>query len=314
MKFLCQQRETRKLLAEWSRVQACEIVIAMFYFWYAGSTLQKSTTELLRTLLHQLLCGNPDLAQVAFPKLFAKDKSKTSGPVPDRETITWVYNDLIDGLRALASHHAKSPSRKRHCFLIDGLDEYSGDAMDILRCLDDLVKNSDVKLCVSSRPWNAFQNSLGRNYPTIRLENLSRSDISRYVETQIMDGIKMCTYEDEVIVTTEAELLIAEIVKKAEGVFLWIVLVVRSIRQGLTERDPIWMLRSRVKDFPADLEDFFRNILSRVNRVYRAHTHQALKMACLYAEEDGPARKMSTFLDYWLIRQQSSAALAAVSK
>lgn len=109
----------------------------------------------------------------------------------------------------------------------------------------------------------------------------------------------------------QSRALIHDVVEKAEGAFLWVVLVVQSVVRGLGEGDSISMLRHRVQTFPADLEKFFWNILSRVNEVYKAQTSQALKLAYMLAEDYDHHhekkriyhRAFSSFFDYWLIGQ-----------
>jgi hypothetical protein len=44
----------------------------------------------------------------------------------------------------------------KFCFFIDGLDEYSGDEEETLRLMLDISSSSNIKICVSSRPWNTF--------------------------------------------------------------------------------------------------------------------------------------------------------------
>jgi hypothetical protein len=58
----------------------------------------------------------------------------------------------------------------------------------------------------------------------------------------------------------------------------------------------------RVKEFPSDLEDFFRSILERVDGVYKAHTNQALKLASLHVQHPD-LKTNSNFLDFWFIRR-----------
>ncbi len=59
--------------------------------------------------------------------------------------------------------------------LIDGLDEFHGDHLQQLNLIDllyDLIRlSSNVKMCVSSRPWNIFANAFHAN-PSLKVESL----------------------------------------------------------------------------------------------------------------------------------------------
>lgn len=64
----------------------------------------------------------------------------------------------------------------RICLFIDGLDEYEGDSdgtyVDIVALFSEIATSPNIKICLSSRPWLAFEDSflLG---PTLRLEDLT---------------------------------------------------------------------------------------------------------------------------------------------
>jgi len=62
--------------------------------------------------------------------------------------------------------------------------------------------------------------------------------------------------------------LVKEIVEKAAGVFLWVVLVVRSFKEGIANADTISILTKRLRGLPSDLEKFFEHMLSQVDKVY----------------------------------------------
>ena len=63
--------------------------------------------------------------------------------------------------------------------------------------------------------------------------------------------------------------LVNEAVAKASGVFLWIMLVIKSLLNGLRNRDGIDDLRRRLSDLPADLNTFFTHMLNHVEPLYR---------------------------------------------
>ncbi|KAI4674293.1 uncharacterized protein J4E84_010668 [Alternaria hordeiaustralica] len=64
--------------------------------------------------------------------------------------------------------------------------------------------------------------------------------------------------------------LIHDIGERAQGVFLWVRLVVKSLRNGIINEDPVSLLQERLRAIPSDLEEFFEHILGSVERIYRS--------------------------------------------
>jgi len=63
--------------------------------------------------------------------------------------------------------------------------------------------------------------------------------------------------------------LIHHIVERSQGVFLWVYLMVCSLHEGLTNVDSLHTLERRLRLLPADLERYFRHILSQVDVLYQ---------------------------------------------
>ncbi len=59
-------------------------------------------------------------------------------------------------------------------------------------------------------------------------------------------------------------MLIQEIVEKSSGVFLWVALVVRSLVEGLQNRDKITEMRERLEELPRDLADLYTHMVTRI--------------------------------------------------
>jgi hypothetical protein len=56
--------------------------------------------------------------------------------------------------------------------LVDGLDEYEGDHGEMAELIRMLAKSSNVKICVSSRPYLVFDDAL-QDCPGLRLQDLT---------------------------------------------------------------------------------------------------------------------------------------------
>jgi hypothetical protein len=211
MKLLSNKEETMSLLRQCCQ-DGQELVFAAFYFWYAGNSLQKSVCGLLRTIIRQTLIHCPALAKVAFPQYFTT-------PDIHQCDFTWQRDELIKGLEAIIGQHDKGSTHKKFCFFIDGLDECAGNGADIVQLLFELPRSQSIKLCVSSRPWTVFRDAFELSAPHLRLEDLSRPDISHYVDDRIRHGLTLQLQSSK---ATEHEVrsLVKETVDKAEGVFM----------------------------------------------------------------------------------------------
>jgi len=174
------------------------------------------------------------------------------------------------------------------CFLVDGLDEFDGLHEDIANVFKDMTEACDVKVCLSSRPLVAFSNSF-KDCPSLRLQDLTRPDITKYVNgkfgaSQAFNSL----LTREPISTTE---LLAEIIDKADGVFLWVHIVVQSLLKGVQNRDEISILHQRLRCMPQELEPLYGHLLGLIEPVYRTWASKAFQIVRAFRDSrlDGSA-------------------------
>ncbi|EGP85483.1 uncharacterized protein MYCGRDRAFT_14031, partial [Zymoseptoria tritici IPO323] len=270
MKYISGNRKTKALLREWAL--QVRLTIVDIYFWYLGTDLQKSEEGLLKSMLYQILHDSREPLPVACPNRWVSvRKAIETADVReldlhlDAASVPWTCFEL----RAALDRVAECTSDRRFAFFIDGLDEYDADQTALIKLIQKLARNPNFKFCVSSRPWNVFVNAFTSHQDMFILEELTRNDIWKYVHAELAPNV---LNENQ----SELELLCAEVVDKAQGVFLWVFLAVRSLKEGLEENDDIRILRQRLQELPADLEEYFDVILSRVHKVYRNLTATAL--------------------------------------
>ncbi|KAM7216466.1 hypothetical protein V8F06_008179 [Rhypophila decipiens] len=180
------------------------------------------------------------------------------------------------------------------CLFIDGLDEFqelNQPLYQLLACLRKLKASPHVKMCVSSRPWPEFEDEFGKQ-ASLKVEDLTRRDIRQYVLDKFNDHPQ---FPKLVQMDAPYSSFIDTIASHAEGVFLWVYLVVREILQGLTFSDSLATLRSRLLAFPPDLNSFSRHILATIPEAYRKQTGRYFKIA-LECEDKLPLLVYS-FLD-----------------
>ncbi|KAI0882579.1 uncharacterized protein GGS22DRAFT_169788 [Annulohypoxylon maeteangense] len=287
MKFVADHPETQIMLDKWAisgepteyvRQNGC--ITACFYFWSAGTHLQKSTEGLLRSLLFEILSRDPDLIPIVFPELWASSKMNRTVRVRSQRNLgmqhddelhrDWTIKDLSAALRLLST--APTCSSRRFCFFIDGLDEYHGDHRELANMLLIMSTNRNIKLCVSSRPWNVFEDTLGQDASQkLYIHELTEGDIRNYTISTLHNDRN---WVREVNREPRYNAMIKKITDKAHGVFLWVFLVVRSLQEGLSNGDSLFTLDRRIQDMPEELGPFFRHMLSSVPSIY--HVQMAL--------------------------------------
>ncbi|EXJ53357.1 uncharacterized protein A1O5_13397 [Cladophialophora psammophila CBS 110553] len=258
MHFLSLAPQTNDAVACWT--EQMPLLQAASFFWLSGTRLQKSLSGLLRALLYDLLCQDVSLIEEVAPLRWRAYSLGFSTPA------SWSNAELIEALRDLVQATAAS---HRIFLLIDGLDEFEGsfaEQSELVEYLKSLAHWANIKVCVSSRPWPIFESAFG-NYPHFRLEELTRNDINLYVNEKFA---KVSEFEDlQTLYPEECSKLIHEVVNKAQGVFLWVYLVVLSLSQGMVDGDSMSALQARLTAIPGDLEAYFRKIIDGIPEQYR---------------------------------------------
>ncbi|KAI9693968.1 MAG: hypothetical protein M1822_003239 [Bathelium mastoideum] len=267
MKFVSNHPKTMTYLKEWAGLN--ELITTQYYFWNSGATLQKSLEGLLRTLLFDILNSSPELVPIAEQELMDL-RARDAYEVSDEP---WTLKSLVSTLKQVLGQC----SGKRFCFFIDGLDEYKGDSDALVELIQCLNEYDFVKTCISSRPWTEFIDAFGQDKDRlIKLEDLTRSDIAKYTSDRLSKNIKLRRLKN---LDDRYDILIGEVVDRAQGVFLWVYLVVKSLLEGIRYADSIEDMQIRLETFPPDLEDFFRHMLKDIPQIYRRKTAQTFQLA-----------------------------------
>ena len=283
IKHLIDNPETVGNLRSWS--QTTPLVTASFFFWALGGPMQKSQRGLLQSLLYELLAKCPELISVTLPSRWRQMGFREL----ESNSNVWTLQELLEALRRFREYGMTS---NKFCFFIDGLDEYEGDHQMLIDFVKELVQSPNVKLCVSSRPWNVFEAAFGHNsMRKVYVQDLNERDILRYVRDKLEVRFD---FQEMKGLDARFDEIIAELVNKAQGVFLWVHLVVRSLIEGLQNCDRIVDLQRRLRDFPSDLEQYFQHIFDSLDSIYQAQMARAFHVAL------ATSRPM-TLLNYWFL-------------
>ncbi|THV49265.1 hypothetical protein BGAL_0204g00200 [Botrytis galanthina] len=261
MRYIYEHPETAFLLKKWAG--GSKIIMSAFYFWISGTERQRSHIGLLRTLLYGLLRQQQDLILEIFHDEWVRMCELETHDL-EFKVDEWSLGRLQRALKRLVG--MSGPSLKV-CIFVDGIDEYEGAHGDMAEYLFDLAQEFPfTKFCISSRPLPDFL-SVFQDACTLKLEDLSRDDIKNYVVAKFEQNQQMRKPTSNDLGTTSW--LIGEIIQRAQGVFLWVILVVKSLIHGFRCGDGSIELRKRLESLPVDLENLFSHIIQKIEPEFR---------------------------------------------
>jgi hypothetical protein len=274
MKFAMKHPSTLKLLKTYD---SKPWIVAGYFFHDRGTTIQKTVRGFLGELLYQILDQRKELFYIIFPifsQLLDVQPSKLG------QSDIWDHEKLEEAL-VLFGTMAKVDINL--CVFVDALDEHDGDHKSLFSTLNklrDLTSNKYIRLrlCVAGRPENLFKTAF-QLCPGLAIQDYTTHDIRRYTQGRLHAELR-----SSVSYKGEAELndLITDVITRAQGVFLWVRLVIGEMIEGLCEGDTIHELTSLLSTIPSELEELYARALRRVrrasSRTLTTHRYEAYVM------------------------------------
>ncbi|KAK6855196.1 hypothetical protein PG995_008728 [Apiospora arundinis] len=254
MKFLAQNKHTQQQLIAWASDR--QLVLVKFFFWISGSELQRSIVGLYRAILWEILKQCPDLMPTVFPSRW-ESAEKEDSRVNHLPLSLAEVQEAFERLReTIGEKHAV-------CLFIDGLDEYDGDHWKLGDALASW-RSKYVKICVSARPYNGFQQTLpldgSRHF---QLHELNRRDMQDYIRDVLCKDTRFCLLQEQD--QTSAKTIMHELGGRAEGVFVWTVLATKSLLEDITNQRSAYQLLNFLKTrIPNGLDALFHKLLKRI--------------------------------------------------
>jgi hypothetical protein len=262
LRFLVSNPITQELLNQW---QPQPLIISHF-LWKSGSPLQNNLKGLFCHLIHEVLsCSqNNQLIDKLFYEYTDRRQKDT--------TNDWSASELRKLVRRIIEESSRSLA-----IFIDGLDEISDKdgVPSILDVVSILESYENVKLCVSSRPEWAFCDHLGQ-VPTLKLHKLMEVDMLEFIHHELND-----IPESDCVSPSLKRAITDGLLEKAQGVFLWLNLAIRSIKNGIKNRDTESQLFQRLEKLPSALEDLYADMWQRLNDdedIYKEQASLYLKL------------------------------------
>ena len=223
-------------------------VIAAFFFNARGNEIETTPIGLLRTLLHRLCQRISTLRDLVVKTYVAKCWLLKSD-------WQWQFSELKDLLAAVVKSSVLG--QRNLTIFIDALDECDLAAtQSVIGMFEGLASSSfsegtNFSICLSSRYWPQFR--IQKCF-IARVELQNKDDIDRYIQKHLEP-----TQSGEDLAIHAA--LSNEILEKAQGTFIWVVLVVRDLLSAYHAGATLEELRSIVKRVPLDLHQFYQHQL-----------------------------------------------------
>ncbi|KAK6218059.1 pfs domain-containing protein [Colletotrichum tabaci] len=177
---------------------------------------------------------------------------------PDLEPLAQPGSDVweLGQLKTLFQNAVRRLGQRQLTCFIDALDECNDNkVLDMVKCFEDLGQyavqnNIRFYVCLSSRHYPYIDIVYGQKL-VLEGQIGHEQDMADYVRSELraVSGPK----SDEVI---------AEILRKSSGVFMWVVLVVDILNKEYG-KGRLFAVRRRLEDIPSKLGNLFQDILTR---------------------------------------------------
>ena len=241
-------------------------VITVSYFFYElGQPQEKLFGSLLHAIICALLHSFHRRDHSALSNIMRTLKPRSGIYLGDQKRLDRKDDKLKDALRQVL---AACQSTAQLFLFIDGMDECEGNRGEQLDFLIAWIESStksklSVRACIASRDELHIRLRLS-TYPSLAIHQFTRVSISAYVTRRLRDTWELMSAQPGCTTARFDQDLIDLIVQKAEGVFLWVNLVVTQLSASIEEEAEAKELRRQLRDLPKDLGDLYARIIAKI--------------------------------------------------
>ncbi|KAF4897842.1 hypothetical protein CGCF415_v011006 [Colletotrichum fructicola] len=262
---LCDNLVIRHRLLGWAGER--KLAMGKFFFWNYGTRLQKSLAGLSRALLFDIFQSFPELISRAFASRW---EEALAVPWQTRRALILADKECIEGLELLIAESSKQDFSHRFCFFIDALNELQETPEFTFRDLSRILKSwaqasgGNVKFCVSSREYPQFMDEFTPE-ARMRLHELTKQDMISFVQ---------CRLESYFLHKSQTDELVLAIVEKAQGVFLWVILVAKEVTEMICCGYHYEDVLQQIDSLPHELEALFMHAIGTITRQDRLEAYK----------------------------------------
>ncbi|CAO2648328.1 Nn.00g075950.m01.CDS01 [Neocucurbitaria sp. VM-36] len=261
----------------WDRIRDSNCTIKVGFFFRSTRTIsERCTNGMLRTLLFQIFQREMRIYQKALRVLRELRQGRRTA-----EHIKWTDRQLHDVFKNIFQGLHEDDKPTRLLFFLDALDECLEPEMEstleTLHKLLSTARDHDISLgiCISSRPLPGLDREVRAASGWISLQKENHEAIYTYIRTELAS--KHDVRRGENYHRKFAE----RVAERADGVFLWVALVVPRLRKKIDNGGTLRELEALLQDIPNDLRDLFVDILKRIAGSELGITMRMLQIATL---------------------------------
>ena len=233
-----------------------------FFFHDRGSEIQKSFKGLLQGIVYQILHTSRELVPSVLPVYRV---------ILRRLQPSWTEEDLKKAFQCILEQEVLQLDIT---LFLDALDEYNGSYESIASFLQSIsaplvTYMTRFKICFSSRPVQIFLDKF-MDVPGFDIHEYTMEDIKLVIHSKMSQNSRMSQYmqadnpEDRLLTIEFGD----KISSKAEGIFLWVILVLDELLEEFTEGETMKGFMKKLDWLPRKLEDFYQHTLDRLPSKY----------------------------------------------
>lgn len=253
-----------------------ETMVVSFFFSNLGDKFGRTFEGLLRVILEKMLRQKSEIIDIIldnFPEAF--ENWASSEAEPSSEDLAFeigterLKRTVLDVVR-------RGPRNLKLVICVDALDECDDvNTKNIIAYFRQLVNETNqasVRICFSGRGIADALINTDEEREGFTMEDRTEQDI----ETFVSDEISAFPFpESEALALYR---LRVAIVAKANGVFLWAVLVCRKLSDGCEQGDTLTELLGVLQTTPPELEGIFSSMLAGVEKTHLDETNLMLAL------------------------------------
>jgi hypothetical protein len=229
-----------KCILDYMTRNESECKIVSFFFNARGNSLERSTEGCYRSILHQMLQQIPRLrTSIQIPYALKEEESL---PI---EMLHNIFHDAVLSLQ-----------QERLILIIDALDECDQkEVRTMVQFLETLSQSAKLqgitlRMCFASR-----------HYPSITVR-FCESLVVEYSKNHRQDMLRYARDTLNIQSEVQREELLYKLMRKSEGVFLWVVLVVRMLNEQFDRGQSRGQLLAAITSLPDALDALLCTIIS----------------------------------------------------
>lgn len=223
-----------------------DLILSFFFHGRGRNELQKTPLGLFRSLLHQILIRFPD----AVPNIVANFQRWRDFVSNPGQKYEWRLSELLRFIKSSLSKILKSHSV---WLFVDALDEGGGDnavcTFSHVRSMLQTSSSKDfqIRICYTCRHYPVLDTG---NAPSIRLGNKNQEDILKYLLDQLSVSDELTKFK-----------IPSPIAMRADGIFMWVRLVVKSVLKLESKRKGLNKIEKKISSVPVDLYKLYNELV-----------------------------------------------------